>query len=106
MIPTRGRCYFARIAEVGEIKPFLVVSGNQRNRALDSFLAVRITTSRKPALASVVELGPLDPLVGRVLCDEIGVVYRHEVTGEAGAVSRDTMRRVEQGLHAALGLVW
>jgi mRNA interferase MazF len=100
----RGRLYF--VDTVDGDKPYLVVSSNARNRALDSTLAVRITTSRKPALPSVVELGPHDPLVGRALCDDIGEVFDVDVRRDAGAVTPDTMRRVERGLHAALGLVW
>ncbi len=41
-------------------KLWLVVSNNQRNRALDDVLAVRLTTSRKPPIPTVVELSPAD----------------------------------------------
>ncbi len=47
-------------------KPFLVVSNNARNAKLDDCLAVRVTTSHTPDLASIVELTAADPLVGRV----------------------------------------
>ncbi len=42
-IPVRGRIYMADLGH-GQ-KPWLVVSNNQRNRALGNFLALRITTT-------------------------------------------------------------
>jgi mRNA interferase MazF len=39
-------------------KPYLVVSNNARNRALDSFLAVPITTTDKPNLDSIYRRRP------------------------------------------------
>ena len=103
MRQVRGRLYFVDTS-AGE-KPFLVVSNNARNRALGSSLGVRFTTSAKPALATIVELSPHEPLVGRVLCDDIEEVPDELVRRDAGAVSRPTMAMVERGLHAALGLV-
>lgn len=101
----RGRVYWAVLdQEIGR-KPYLVVSNNRRNRNLPSVLAVRITTSRKPDIPSVVTLGPGDPLVGSVLCDEVGPLWEDEVQADAGALSPGTMRAVEGGLHEALGLV-
>lgn len=80
------------------------VANNRRNRNLPSVLAVRITTSRKPDIPSVVALGSGDPLVGSVLCDEVGPLWGDEVQADAGALSPGTMRAVEAGLHDALGL--
>lgn len=85
-------------------KPYLVVSNNRRNRQLHNVLAVRITTSVKPALESIIELSPDDPLVGRVLCDDLIQLWPDEVSREMGALGPDTMRRVDTGLRAALGL--
>ena len=87
-------------------KPWLVVSNNARNRALGTCLAVRITTSQKPELDSIVELGPQDaPLQGRVLCDDIAVMFPDEDGFEhLGAVTTGTMMRVDAGLRAALAL--
>jgi hypothetical protein len=73
LIPVRGRCYLARRAGIPDPKPFLVVSGNRRNQALTSVLAVRITTAAKRPPPSIAELG---------------------------AVTPNTMRRVERGLPA------
>jgi mRNA interferase MazF len=101
----RGRVYWAVLDEEVGRKPYLVVSNNRRNRNLSSVLAVRITTSHKPDIPSVVTLGPGDPLVGSVLCDEVGPLWEDELQADAGALSPGTMRAVEAGLHDALGLM-
>ncbi|MBM7788982.1 mRNA interferase MazF [Tenggerimyces flavus] len=85
-------------------KPYLIVSNNRRNEAMDSVLAARVTTSSKPSLPSIVELGPDDPLVGRVLCDEVMQLWNDEIVDDAGALSPPTMERVADGLRHALGL--
>lgn len=102
MIPARGRVYRADLG-YGP-KPFLIVSNNRRNNALDSALAVRLTTSQKPELSSIVPLGSADPLVGRVLCDDIVPIYREELREDLGALSRESMAAVAAGLSSALGL--
>jgi mRNA interferase MazF len=85
-------------------KPWLVVSNNARNRQLDSCLAVRITTTPKPRVASIVELSPHDPVAGRVLCDDIAILYRDELLEDRGALAPDTMRAIADGLRVALAL--
>jgi len=102
----RGRVYGAVIREdLGE-KHYLVVSNNRRNRALGDILVVRLTTSPQSALPTVVEMDPADgPLVGRLLCDDIEALYKDEITREIGALSPATMRRVDDGLAAALSLM-
>jgi mRNA interferase MazF len=104
VIPSRGRVYWATLD--GMRKPWLVVSNNPRNRALGTCLAVRITTSQKPELDTIVELGPQDaPLRGRVLCDDIAVLFPSEDGFEhLGAITTGTMLRVDAGLRAALAL--
>jgi mRNA interferase MazF len=98
----RGRVYYADLGH-GE-KPWLVVSNDRRNTQLDSALAVRITTSVKPQLASIIELDTSDPLVGRVLCDDVNVIYTDEVKRDAGALSQRTMMRVADGLRSVFAL--
>lgn len=67
----RGRIYGALPGDLPEIF-YLAVSNNARNRALDSFLAVRLTTSPKPSLDTIVELDSGDaPWTGRILCDDL-----------------------------------
>lgn len=103
MIPVRGRVYWADIG-YGE-KPFLCVSNNTRNQKLDSMLAVRITTSTKPELATVIPLGASDPLVGNVLCDDVTPIWRNEIRRDGGALSLATVMQVGTGLKAALSLL-
>ena len=99
---TRGRVYYADLGR-GD-KPYLVVSNNGRNARLKSALVIRITTSAKTQLDSIVDLAPQDPLVGRVLCDNINVMYADEVKRDGGALTPGTMMRVAAGLRAALAL--
>ena len=104
VIAARGQVYWATIDDLR--KPWLVVSNNARNRALASCLAVRVTTSRKPEIDSIVELAPADvPVVGRVLCDDIAVLYPDEDRFEyLTSLSPSSMLRVDVGLRAALAL--
>jgi mRNA interferase MazF len=100
----RGRVYAATLhADIGE-KYFLVVSNNQRNRQLPQALAVRISTSAKPSMPSIVALHVGEPVVGNVICDDILELYPDEVRQDLGALSPATMRRVGAGLKVALGL--
>lgn len=87
------------------LKPWLVVSNNQRNRNLESILAARITTTDKNAgIPTVVGLNQDDPLVGYVLCDDLVQLYGDELTRSLGALSVGTMRLVSEGLKVALAL--
>ncbi len=100
----RGRIYGAVIEDRGE-KYYLAVSNNQRNARLGDFLAVRLTTSRKPRLPSIVQLTENDaPWVGSVCCDDVEKVYRDEVTRDYGALPPQTLTRVDDALRAALNL--
>lgn len=100
----RGRIYGAEIEDRGE-KYYLAVSNNRRNAQLGTFLAVRLTTSRKPPLPSIVHLTDVDaPWTGAIVCDDVDKVYADEVTRDYGALPRDTMRRVDEALRAALAL--
>lgn len=100
----RGVVYAATVDHVDGEKYFLVVSNNGRNRALNNALTARLTTSRKPALDSIVELGHEDPLHGRILCDDLIQLWPDEVRTHLGALSPTTMAHVNAGLKAALGL--
>lgn len=102
----RGRLYAAvldGLDDIGE-KYYLVVSNNRRNAALDSVLGVRLTTSHKPTIPSIVETAPTDPVVGRVLCDNVVELWEDEVRRDLGALSTGTMRRVADGLRAAFDI--
>lgn len=100
----RGRIYAATISEdLGE-KYYLVVSNNHRNKALGIALVVRLTTTTKPPLSSIIELPHSEPFNGRVLCDDILELYPDETRADTGALSAATMTRVSDGLRAALAL--
>lgn len=100
----RGRIYGAEIGDLGE-KYYLAVSNNTRNARMKDFLAVRLTTSRKPPLPSVVHLTDQDaPWTGAVCCDDVEPVFRTEVTRDLGALRPETMQRVDEALRGALGL--
>lgn len=102
MTPVRGRVYWADLG-YGR-KPWLVVSNNRRNARFDDCLVARITTTAKPPdEPTVVRLSSEDQLAGWVLCDDVTSAYRDELT-DAGALTRATMERVNDGLRAALAL--
>ncbi|GHB05000.1 type II toxin-antitoxin system PemK/MazF family toxin [Streptomyces termitum] len=102
IVPLRGRLYRADLGF--GLKPWLVVSNNARNRKLDECLVVRVTTSDKPNIPSVVELGPDDPAVGRILCDDLGPMYRDDIKADLGALSARTMAQVATALRHVLAL--
>jgi mRNA-degrading endonuclease toxin of MazEF toxin-antitoxin module len=102
----RGRVYLANLQE-GDEEPkyWLVVSNNQRNRAMRHSLAVRITSTRKyENLPSVVELPAGEPLSGFVRCDTLTWLYDDEPVKDVCALSRPALRLVEEGLKATLGI--
>ena len=99
----RGRVYRVDLGGSIGLEPMLVVTNNRRNKAFGDALCVRITTSDKPDMDSIVPLAAADaPLVGRVLCDDYYVVYPDEVHTDLGAVTAATMARVCDGLKASL----
>ncbi|MGF1664489.1 MAG: type II toxin-antitoxin system PemK/MazF family toxin [Kineosporiaceae bacterium] len=100
---TRGRVVWFQLGDADR-KPAVVVSNDHRNRALDSALTARITSSPKPPLPSIVPLSAADPVSGRVLCDDLLEVYSDEVLDDGGALSLPTMLLVDDGLRHALGL--
>lgn len=65
---------------------------------------VRLTNTRKPQLPSTFELGHPEPFVGRARCDDITWMSPYEVQEYIGALSPGSMRRISDGLAAALGL--
>lgn len=100
----RGRVYAADIGGVDGRKFFLVVSNNARNTNLPQALAVRLTTTRKPQMPSIVRLSSGEPFSGSVVCDDIIELYPDEVRQDLGALSPTAMRHVNEGLRVALGL--
>ena len=100
--PLRGQVYLSDIG-YGP-KPWLVVSNNQRNERLETVLVARITTTSKHHAPTIIDLGANDPVVGRVLCDDLQQLFRDELGRNCGALSRESMARVAQGLRSALSL--
>ncbi|MGH8777095.1 MAG: type II toxin-antitoxin system PemK/MazF family toxin [Jiangellaceae bacterium] len=103
--PIRGQVFEADLSGIGP-KLWLVVSPNVRNRNLEDVLTVRLTTTPKKPRPSIIELDPRAdaPFVGRVICDDIGPLYKDELGQPRGALSLATMARVDRGLIAALGI--
>ncbi len=100
----RGRVYAAKLSNIKDEKYFVVVSNNQRNSQLPQVLAVRLTTSPKPSIPSVVEIGKGEVFVGRAVCDDIVELYADEIQRDLGALSQSAMSAVGNGLKAALAL--
>jgi mRNA interferase MazF len=101
--PLRGQVWFVEVLAVGQ-KPVVVVSNNRRNRALPTVLAVRITSAPKVQLPTIVELPKGEPVVGRVLCDDVLVIAKQRMKRPSGALSQEAMERIEGGLRVALSL--
>ena len=100
----RGRVYAAKLSNIKDEKYFLVVSNNQRNTHLPQVLAVRLTTSPKPSIPSIVEIGKGEVFVGRAVCDDIIELYEDEIRRDLGALTPTAMSAVGNGLIAALAL--
>ncbi len=100
----RGRVYRALPMGFDVDHYFVVVSNNARNRALPSVLAVRLTTTLKPALPSIVEIPAGEVLTGRAACDDIYEIWEDEVHQDLGAFTPATMAAIDDGLRAALSL--
>ena len=100
----RGRVYAARMSHLKEDKYFVVVSNNRRNRNLPQVLAVRLTTTSKPSLPSIVTLGAAEVFSGSVVCDDIVEIWEDEVRRDLGALTPGAMEAVARGLAAALDL--
>lgn len=101
--PVRGQVYRADIGF--GLKPWLVVSNNQRNRALSSVLAVRLTTTTKRIdLPTWVPLSSADPLVGFVNVDDLQQLERDELAELVGALAPATILAVNNALRLALAL--
>lgn len=99
--PVRGVVYWMDLGFGA--KPWLVVSNNPRNRALDTVLAARITTTVKP-MPTRIDLAAADGLVGQVLCDDLEQVFSDRLGERVTVLTPATMARVGIGLRYALAL--
>lgn len=100
---TRGQIIQADIG-LNEPKLLVVVSNNIRNRQLKTVLTVRLTTSSKPDLPSIVELSHEEGFTGRAVCDDIWPVYDDEVKALKGGLSPKAMTAIDGALAFALAL--
>lgn len=100
----RGRVYAAKLSNIKDEKYFVVVSNNQRNAHLPQVLAVRLTTSQKPSIPSIVEIGKGEVFLGRAICDDILELYEDEIQRDLGALTPGAMSALANGLRAALAL--
>ena len=103
--PARGQIWWAEVDQ-GEAKRFVIVSNNLRNRNLRSVLGVRMTTARKPDVASIVAFAPgeVDAAACSAVADDIAYLEKVQLTQRVGALTPRQMRRVDQALLAALDL--
>ncbi|MGH3621761.1 MAG: type II toxin-antitoxin system PemK/MazF family toxin [Sciscionella sp.] len=103
--PARGHVFRVEISDYGP-KPYAVVSNNKRNKALDSVLAVRVTTTDKSAIPTAVPLTSLDPLAGFALADNIVEIFKDELEEGTclGSLSPATIVKLNAALAQALGI--
>lgn len=101
----RGQIYRLALGDL-DPKPYVVVSNNRRNRALDSVLAARVTTTGKAHIPTAVPLAATDPLVGYVLADDIIEIFKDELPGATylGSLSAQSILSLNVALAQALGL--
>lgn len=100
----RGEVWAAVLPGMTEEKYYLVVSSNARNKALKTSLVVRITSSDKPDISSIVRIPFGECVNGRVLCDDVEDMWPEDAKRKLGAFSVTTMHLVNSGLAVALGL--
>lgn len=98
-VPVRGVVYWMDLGFGA--KPWLVVSNNPRNRALDTVLAARITATMK-TMPTRADLSTDDGLAGQVLCDDLEQVFSDRLGERVTALTPATMARVGIGLRYAL----
>ncbi len=83
-------------------KPWVIISNNQRNKALDDVLAARITTTPKANLPTAVKLPVGEVVTGWILTDHISLLYTDELTAPIGALPPQVMRQLSDALRIAI----
>lgn len=101
--PYRGSVYLVKSTEGSSERPWIVISNNVRNEFTETVTAVMVTTIQK-GLIHRVEMSSADPIPGFANCDYAKTIHRDEISQDAGALSRATMRKVEQAFKWAHGL--
>lgn len=92
-------------------RPFVVVSDDafNRNERYPKVLVVHVTTVRRPAGPFAWEVALPGGSAGlakasTVKCGEVCTLFKHQLTGVCGTLSREFMARVDRALAVALGL--
>jgi mRNA interferase MazF len=85
------------------LKPWLIVSNNARNRHTADVLAIGLTTTVRQ-LPTWVPLSSGDPLTGYANADNIETLGKDELGDHLGALTPETMTRVNRALAIALAL--
>jgi mRNA interferase MazF len=103
--PLRGQVWWVDVG-LSEQKRFIIVSPNVRNQKLDDVLGIRLTTSPKPDLPSIVRFAPGE--IGEVesfaVADDIWLARKDWLGQQVGALTAAQMKRIDRALHAALDL--
>ena len=100
----RGEVWAAVLPGMTEDNYYLVVSSNSRNRALRTCLVVRITSTDKPDIPSIVRIPNGECVTGRVLCDDVEDMWPEDARTKLGAFTPSTMQMVNAAIAVALGL--
>lgn len=105
--PRRGELYFADLEDIGR-KLVLVVSGKDVNRALSPVVCLLTSTERERTIPTFVTVDPPEGGVWKpsaILCHALVTLDAWRLAAEPiGAVSSQTMRRVDDAIAHTLGL--
>ena len=110
--PQRSEVYYAHLDPVvgheqGGTRLVLVVSADEFNAGTAELVMVVPLTTRRRRIASRVTVEPPEGGVSRtsqVRCEDIRSISKQQLAGRLGAVSGDTMARVEEILRTLMGL--
>ena len=95
----RGQVFLALHPDLNEKKFFVVVSNNKRNRALDSVLCLRITSTDKSHIPTCVSIpANMSSLSGYIVCEDVYLFYKDELGRHVTALTDPTMSEVESAL--------
>jgi mRNA interferase MazF len=106
--PRRGSIWWVNLdptqgAEIRKSRPAVVLSSDGLNRARRTVVVVPLSTGpppRPPLVVAVPSAGDGSVAV----CDQIRAVDRTRLRRQAGNLTREDLRRVEDGVRAALAL--
>lgn len=108
----RGEIYRADLdpvlgSEQGGVRPVLVVQNDQGNQSSPTVIVAPLTSRRKRPRqpTHVLVLPPEGGLTrpSQVLCEQVRTLEKSRLTDYLGALSDDTLRRVDDALLRALG---